>query len=129
MLHAQDLMVDDWISTPKGYAKVIALDKWGITAKTKYNDEIDSSEQDENFEPIPLTPEILEKNGLRKLDNLYVEHDDYFSISLLELSDSIWLFRYKNTEIYEPPTQVIISHLHELRHCLKFARIEKEITL
>ena len=90
----------------------------------------------EYLDPIPLTQEILEKNGFlyKKLkcigDNeIWRIEDDYYDIDIYDWSDSIWVFRYDCTEMSLPHTQVVMSYVHELQHALRLCGIEKEITI
>lgn len=83
---------------------------------------------------IPITAEILEKNGFlyKKLkgigDNeIWRIEDDYYDIDIYEWSDSIWVFRYDCTEMSLPHTQVVMSYVHELQHAFRLCGIEKEI--
>lgn len=73
--------------------------------------------------PIPLTPEILEKNGW-EYNNLYDEeyyvNEDGFDIHI-------------NGEKFEirciDAVNIQLKYLHELQHALKLCGIEKEIEL
>lgn len=83
-------------------------------------------------QPIPLSPEILEKNGFETedaKDGGFVLCDDYFDIFIYEWSDSIWVARYESTEMNMPFEQATMSYVHELQHFLKSNGIEKEIEL
>lgn len=86
----------------------------------------------EYLEPIPLTAEILEKNGFETEDAKeggFVICDDYYDIFIYEWSDSIWVARYESTEMYIPFEQATMSYVHELQHFLRTSGIEKEIEL
>ena len=65
--------------------------------------------------PIPITPEILEKNGWFPLDEYRYEGD----IALAKGRD---YFRLKNTTI-------CINSVHELQHVLRLCGINKEIEI
>lgn len=85
----------------------------------------------EYLDPIPLTPEILEKNGfgyfsIGGAENWYIK-DDYYNLHICEWSDSIWVLRYDSTEMNIPCTKVTFSYIHELQHALRLCGIEKEI--
>lgn len=84
------------------------------------------------IKPIPLTPEILEKNGFVKLLNQYVLKADKEPFIHLILLDNLpnangrmlvaIKDRYTNAKI-------AITYVHELQHALRLCRIEKEIIL
>lgn len=81
----------------------------------------------EYLDPIPLTAEILEKNGFlyKKLKGIGGDSeiwglaDDYFDIDIYEWSDSIWVFRYDCCEMSLPHMQVTMSYVHELQRALR----------
>ena len=89
------------------------------------------------IEPIPITPEILEKNGFKKTDvrmivgtlTHYVIGDDYFAFAVHEQTDSIWEVEYVNLEVSFPTVRVFVGYIHELQHALRLCGIEKEVVL
>lgn len=75
-----------------------------------------------NFEPIPLTPEILEKNGFEIVD----ESADFQLYGSPECS----IFFTKGTVRYRletPQASVVCWNVHQLQHALRLAGVEKEI--
>ena len=84
------------------------------------------------LKPIPLTAEILEKNG-------FVEDVPKGEAYKLGINDDVWLFRndgcwdfriYYN--FYSAGiilTQLRIKHTHQLQHALRLAGVEKEIEI
>lgn len=90
----------------------------------------------EDIESIPLTEEILKKNGFKERDRCWAYRDNSCSIKLniapkIEIDGEI---------LGEPPILmqaegatfnlgIIIEYVHELQHALKLCGIEKEITL
>ena len=81
----------------------------------------------ENFSPIPLTPEILERNGL-----CVVEEDADFSEYELFGSENFSIFHTKGTLRYRletPQASVVCWFVHQLQHALRLAEVEKEIVL
>ena len=58
-----DFMVGDWLRTSRGIAKVIAVDKIGLTFTIDgFDFDIDKYDEEEWFDAAPLTEEILQKN-------------------------------------------------------------------
>lgn len=67
------------------------------------------------IEPIPLTPEILEKNGfwvMEKVDNGAEEYVAYATDGLI--------FHYnRDNDYYFPNTPISWKYVHELQHALR----------
>lgn len=95
----------------------------------------------ESFEPIPLTAEILEKNGFE--NDFYEEESvvDYHTIRLkgYSLKHNIgdingYLVTWCNgalnvTTDFHGCVQKEIAYVHELQHALRLCGIDKEITI
>ena len=80
---------------------------------------------DEIF-PIPLTPEILEKNGFVKLGkqyNTWCMRDFNFSLDFID-----GIFGYYEQGRPCNPT-FVTKYIHELQHALRLCGIEKKIEL
>lgn len=77
-----------------------------------------------HFEPIPITPEILEKNGGRNdmADRNFWATDEVYIYN----HDGIWRLRPKSPELL---IVVDIKHVHELQRALRLLGVEKEIIL
>ena len=151
-LNARDLMLGDWIRAKGEVGQVNLIDE---TADTPL---IGIAPRDlvmiDKCEPIPLTPEILEKNGWevsrRKIDRSgryvlirplkekewgLVATDDRtiidFSIGCEEISDvglKVSLFFCELTVKFGGRIDRV-SYVHELQHALRLCGIDKEITL
>lgn len=139
---ANELMIGDWVFNahnrkPEQVAKIgcrlVMLD---------YNDMYEY----DLIEPIPLTPEILEKNGWKKaaFNGGYgrkgMRLDGYNGNELPEgvenaLSFAQWSidehFQYHLLEIYmwKGSVHLWVHYVHELQHALRLCGIEKEIEL
>ena len=129
-MEAKDLMIGDWVfNTLNGEDEPHQMKPHEFTMDGLIY----------SARPIPLTPEILEKNGFRYTNNhtlkgadTYVLHleqrgfdytitiklNDYFALDSLD--DRV----YRLAEI---STGMI--YVHQLQHCLRLVRIEKEIVL
>lgn len=85
------------------------------------------------FEPIPLTPEILEKNDIlyRKPSFYYIINDDkdlectYYTYQTIQEDWAIGV----DTGAYECSVFARIKYVHELQHALKLCGIDKEIVV
>lgn len=133
-LRATDLMIGDWVNvtlegeTFKGRVTSIDGDTEEIkvslyTAPLGWEDGDDFDE----IEPIPLTAEILEKNGW-KCNNTYQSYScDYASFEL-RLERNFYIVEVEGYEEgYGAFTS--IEYLHELQHLLKLCGISKNIVL
>lgn len=83
----------------------------------------------EKVEPIPLTPEVLEKNGFNqdKYGQFIFNEDTGESEHYLCIVPSYDEGIYWWTVNSEPIAK--INHLHELQHIFRLCKIEKEIDL
>lgn len=118
-MSAEELMIDYWYyweAEGKKYPMQVTKDTFKL-----------SDEDIFNFQPIPLTPEILEKNGFEgikegkfpSLRNCY--NDIIFQLEeIKEKGNCKILYIFKN---------IPILYVHELQHALKLCRIYKEIKL
>ena len=83
-----------------------------------------------NCLPIPLTPEILEKNGFVNVENtqtstiIYSFRDSLFRIEVYDFNH-ITIKSYYTDSFCD----TFISSIHELQHALRLCGIEKEIIL
>lgn len=76
------------------------------------------------LQPIPITPEILEKNGFEVCDDA--------ARLKLDRPHSLWLFKEKEGwDLHLPSGEqhinLRIEHIHQLQHVLRLAGVEKEI--
>ena len=89
----------------------------------------------EYLDPIPLTPEILEKNGF-SLD----EYGEWYECEVSVKERNYWVnvaFRNDSVSVYDLDiltggrSSICIhkNYVHELQHALRLCQIEKEIEL
>lgn len=79
------------------------------------------------YQPISITPDILERNGFEKVQNLLVlqwENGVYPSMIFVEYNPENYCL-FINDMMFPKP----VRFLHELHHILMDCGIEKEITL
>ena len=111
----EEMMLGDWISFNGEPVKVV---------------HIVSGINEDDYNPIPITAELLEKNGFKKYgDTGWWLEDDYYDIQIYEWSDSIWVFKYESTEMNTPYEQRTFSYVHNLQHALRECGIDEEIDL
>lgn len=125
-MKANELMIGDWVIDGKNIAQIISITCDGII-ETTFN----KSSNIEVIEPIPLTQEILEKNGLEK-DNhgrLYGEYFDEdinrdLEITVDNKTGEVW-WSYNWDEYWI----IRLRYVHQLQHALRLCGFEKEIVL
>ena len=124
-MKASELMIGDWLRTSRGIAKVIAVDKIGLTFKIDGGDfDIDWDDEEEWFNAIPLTPEILGKNGFDKYgENLIYEKDGLYM--QIKLGAFVRIFCGMDNSVNFNRD----FYVHTLQHALRLCGIEKEITI
>ena len=139
MISENDIMVGDWLQNTNGnVGKVIGIRPYmGTAPSMKYDYEVimqyhqtgTAFSDPKLLKPIPLTPEILEKNGFKKEGRYFIIEDDYYDVSIREITDSIWRVKYCNTEFSAFDSILHIAFIHELQHFLRHHKIEKKIVL
>lgn len=118
-MEAENLMIGNWYyweAEGKLYPMQVTKDTFRL-----------SDEDISNFQPIPLTPEILEKNGFGCDRN-----DGYAILRLEDNSELLYYFHeYKLTRFYK--SEIIFRcqcvYAHQLQHALKLCGIDKEIAV
>ena len=109
-LRILDLMIGDWVLDGNVYAQVTSITCDG-NIETTHNEHSNI----ELVEPIPISPEILEKNGFVANRHVYP-------------------YPFKEPWVYIDSKSVFVEHLpcvfvHQLQHALRLCGIEKEIIL
>lgn len=128
-LQASDLMSGDWVRSKK-WAE-IPFKLTSLNANMRYYYGITSKGVligpflIEELEPIPLTPEILEKNGF-KLD----KEDGWWWLTP-KMGITFWEEGNIELEAWNEHTAVNIhiKYLHQLQHALRLCGIDKKIEL
>ena len=130
-MKATDLMLGDWVRHKNGNLFRVTCLKGedfacGMPHLWNYNNK---------FEPIPLTPEILEKNGFdgvfKKTYQLDLPEGKYERIYVSYWKGRLSL-RYSPDVRQKHSTNEIrinCKEVHELQHALRLCGIEKEIVL
>lgn len=143
-MRIEDLMVGDWVictyPSINKPVKVMEIRTVGDKKVIIDNNGINLVFRRTFIDPIPLTPEILEKNGFGKFDfpdiekqhKWYLRLDtlSYISLWTRELNDNSsngWMCNIEK----QPAASgcVMIVYTHELQHLLKLVGINKEIQI
>ena len=133
MIKAEEFMIGNWVLDGTKYAQVTSITCDGIIETT-----VNKKSNIELLEPIPITHEILEKNGFRLKEESDL-HKKYIAGD--ELCIIVFYF-YKET-IYGVSTllecehgftgglnqihKCNLLHVHQLQHALKLCGITKNI--
>lgn len=131
-LKIEDLSIGDWVCYtgkcidgigPNRKITYIERDTCGFLIGLDYGVFHYSSAKIEDIIPIPITPEILEKNGVALAED-YDENGGLFTCPAFSV------VKYSNSYTFEvPQARVRVEHVHELQHAIRLAGIDKEIEL
>jgi hypothetical protein len=141
-LRIEDLSVGDWVQakmtkwdyedldiTPS--MKVVKIEKDCVRLGFSLDD-LEFEVFVEDLQPIPITAEVLEKNGLEQnsncLDYRFIIGNIYCSISKGIKCWYVNIYDISNSP-HTPIFKAHIIHIHELQHALRLAKVEKEIVL
>ena len=145
-MKADELQIGDWVYVSKNftqkYHKIRELSNDDDTVLggiyvNKYGVENNSVFSPNETEPIPITPEILEKNGFkRSCQYNYIYKDDYCKVRVSVVPK----IKIDNIDLGEPAANVsiegalfdinmVMTAIHELQQALRLCGIEKEIIL
>lgn len=126
-MRANELMIGDWVRYVDTKAPFQIEDVSGSAMFMRWTSDGQTAIPHtwSEIEPVPLTPEILEKNGERDNDAIYSLGDGYEWLELTVCADgSVWwtinLDEYQITRL---------RYVHELQHALRLCGIVKEIEL
>lgn len=143
-MRVTDLMVDDWVQWGESYSnmngdydvywedKQLSLNDFAIMMEEDWDDIIVG----EFVSPIPLTAEILRKNGFEETptSDLFIEKNlwDKYAIELFP-SEGSWILRItdKTNKYIDGCNRInlYINYIHELQHAFKLCGIDKQIEL
>lgn len=143
-MEAKELMIGDWVECvdsthkKKVYAQIDAIEE-GQTCILVRLDNCNWFLDISFIKPIPLTPEILEKNGIFK--RRFKGHvEECYSATANPISNEQFIL-WEETDRFELVLRHIVDNLtysalrckvkyiHELQHALMVCEIEKEIVL
>ena len=131
-MKTNELMLSDWVFA-YGHPRQVEI----IYGERIQADCIELSEGE--FEPIPLTPEILEKNGFKIYEQDFTSNIvyEFGSLDYMEFEEFHKYFDIGSKITYEHFGREItyihplmrIYFVHELQHALRLCEINKEIIL
>lgn len=130
-MDAKDLMIGDLVIHGfGGIGKITEIDSKTVVIKDDGFDTGDGMNEVSfalnELTPIPLTPEILEKNGFEfeqqgslEVAILKIKNHHPITLEYIGWSDGRW-------SIHEH--RLVVKYVHELQHALRLCGIDKEIT-
>ena len=137
-MKANELMIGDWVYNHRNWeCPIVEIHKNSAVVIAKHYGEEEFLLSD--LRPIPLTSEILEKNGF--VANKHIYTYPYYEYEVKEIKLIIGFgfpqgnkTSYKDPWVYIDSERVFVEHLpcmfvHQLQHVLRLCRIEKEIIL
>ena len=113
-MKASELMFGDWVNLSKG--------NWSENRQVGLVDIEMIAESVYLAEPIPLTPEILEKNGFVYNAIPFIDGWEQFGLTLYRGGNGYRINCGINVSL-------IIDYVHQLQHALRLCGIDKEIEL
>lgn len=130
MIKATDLMIGDWVQIvptapvmPNEYHRI----DWIRTGEIGFdNRKIVTYPY---IQPIPLTPEILEKNGFDYMGNCHYDYEVGYGQLVRYDTFNRRLKIIRDLDIIFDSGDYAELMLHELQHALKLCGIDKKITL
>lgn len=119
-------MIGDWVMYRGEPIIIFEIDEYYERVNTE-PDGYDSIRCIElsDLQPIPITAEILEKNGFEKRDGEYQDVFYHYGDFDLLIDDRLEPCGYTLYGVLE----LQIKYVHELQHALRLAGIDKEITI
>ena len=148
-MKAKEIMIGDFVTFKDSLEDAAVLPVKILGIGFKYGDKEDDAlvsidgddvgdliDLDDEIVGIPITDEILKKNGFEKANcgvgaTIYTfsDNDEFYALAIDEYTDSIWRVEYTNCEFNFPLCRNLVSYVHELQHVFRLCGIEKEITL
>lgn len=134
-MKAQDLMLGDLVTfkdCQQEFAPVI-IRIWQINeednafASIGGADALDEITIDDEIVGIPITPEILEKNGFQR--------NEMYFVCQLDENFELWYYPHLGSLRYEYNGELIakfpdaMNYVHQLQHALKMCGIDKKIVI
>ena len=133
-MEANEVMIGDWVYRPDCFDQVKEIRQNGIIGLDSARGLIPFSQ----LEPIPLIPEILEKNGFEfivfnedwKKEYTYNSEDTYVSVMSIEGAILVKMETKSKEHIgVNNLHSCDIKYIHELQQALRLSKIRKEIEL
>ena len=125
-MNVKSLQIGDYVNYRGQIIKVTSLYDKGGSNEVGWSDKESVWVNAYNVEPIPLTTEILEKNGF---------HKEWDEDIILMVCDTIIVETGNNYKLYKDGKMYLrrvlspLYYVHQLQHALRLCGIDKEIEL
>ena len=124
-MEVKELMIGDYVNYRGQIIKVTSLYDKGDSNEVGWSDKESVWVNADNVEPIPLTAEILEKNGFEFMTGLwYLTTKERKPIQIVFKDNNVITLSINAT-----PVPIGLKYVHQLQHALKLYGIEKEFEL
>ena len=121
-MKVNELQIGDYVNYRGQIIKVTSLYDKGGSNEVGWDDKESVWVNADNVEPIPLTPEILEKN---EIDTVFKTRYKGFYLEYHAEAGMIMLYVYNNGSFQ--PTGIGFRYVHELQHALRLCGITLNI--
>ena len=130
-MKANELTIGDWVYSTfcDKPCKVIGIEQYESEYVNVKVTNVTGAKDINSLYFIPLTAEILQKNGFVESGMFYRLSLDYYGVFINEITESIWRFQFYNHECPAFDSTICIGYVHELQHALRLCGIDKEIVL
>lgn len=137
-MKANELMIGDWVQCRDEFNEVTGPYEIDLISNDEiaFKGEMFARVFNNSIEPIPLTPEILEKNGFVNKKGRFMQKGNFDVPPLIMwhlVDDKILGHPKSQLEIHHGEKSMHVSlvciYVHELQHALRLCGIEKEIEL
>lgn len=125
MIHIKELSIGNYVlhlGAAKKVGEIISFTEI-VLFQEKYYGLYSNRVSINEIEPVPITPEILEKNGIKKEYNIL--YDDFYyndDVSVTKAVDE-WFVRIGATN------SLYVKYVHQLQNALTLCGINKSIEL
>ena len=131
----EELMIGDYVQVNGEVCKVISISYFDIGISDSKEDFY--QEHIDNIKPISLTPEILEKNGFVKYNEVsdtppYDKDEEGNMYYSYRGEQKFWGWWQPNNVYLIPVNAMVdleIKYVHQLQHALRLCGINKEIEI
>ena len=132
-LTSKALMVGDFVMYNDEPCQVETIREYGEVRLSGWSESV---YLDDNIKPIPITKELLEKNGFER-ENLITSYNHYTGIdNRVCLTNDFYSMNSRNmwtahidSEDYCTIAHCELTYVHELQHILRLYKIDKEIVV
>ena len=133
-MKANELMIGDWVLFGEVPVRIEEIEKVFVADTLHYHD---GDVNVELYDPIPLTQEILKKNGwdLQIVRNEYRFYVRYFdsdinkSCDIRVYKEGLIFMILADINIPAKEIRMPIEYVHELQHAMRSLGVDKEIIL